>query len=280
MPGSPPNLLQHLDEVSHILQSPRLGVAVDFDGTISEIVPDPAAAVVWPDSAAALSSLARRLVLVAIVTGRAIEDVKRRADLENVAYVGNHGAQYLVGDRYEEIPRSGEGRDALVAVLSHLRSNADGPGVFFEDKGISASVHFRAAPDSQAARDALSGALDSAPDVARLEVFWGKMILELRAPTGLNKGYALQKLVREFDLDAAVFVGDDTTDGDAFSAMKEMAQEESRFRGLGVVVLGEDTPEALIATADYALNGVGEVATFLRRLDEDLMRSGGEQARG
>ena len=274
MPGSSPNLLQHLDEVAHILQSPRLGVAVDFDGTISEIVPDPDAAVVWPQSAAALSSLAGRLPLVSVVTGRAIDDVKRRVGLENVAYVGNHGAQYLVGDCYEEIPRSGEGRGALVAVLSHLRNIADGPGVIFEDKGISASVHFRAAPDREAARGALEAGLDSAPDVARLEVFWGKMILELRAPTGLNKGYAIRKLVREWDLDAAVFVGDDTTDGDAFSAMKEMAQEERPFRGLGVVVLGEDTADALTASADYALNGVREVATFLRRLDAALKRRG------
>ena len=274
MPVTPPNLLHHLDDVAHILRSPRLGLAVDFDGTISEIVSDPAAAVVWPQSAAALSSLAGQLPLVAIVTGRGIDDVKRRAELENVVYVGNHGAQYLVGDRYEEIPRSGEGRDALVAALSHLRSNADGPGVFFEDKGISASVHFRAAPDSQAARDALSGALDSAPGVGRLEVFWGKMILELRAPTGLNKGYAIRKLVREWDLDSVVFVGDDTTDGDALLALNEMV-EEGQVKGLGVAVLGDDTPEALIAAADYSLNGVREVATFLKRLDESLARDSG-----
>ena len=273
MQVSPPNLLQHLAEVAHILQSPRLGLAVDFDGTISEIVSDPASAVVWPQSAAALSSLAERLPLVAVVTGRAIDDVKSRVALKNVAYVGNHGAQYLVGDRYEEIPRSAEGRDALVAALSHLRSIADGPGIIFEDKGISASVHFRAAPDSQAARGALEAALDSTPGVAELEVFWGKMILELRAPTGLNKGYALRKLVREWDLDAAIFVGDDTTDGDALVALNEMVVE-GQIKGLGVAVLGEDTPEALIASADYALNGVREVATFLGRLNESLTCSG------
>ena len=272
MPGSPPNLLQHLDDAAQVFQSPRFGVAVDFDGTISEIVPDPAAAVIWPESAAALASLAGRLPLVAVVTGRAVEDVKHRVGLENVAYVGNHGAEYVIDGRYSKVPSSGESREALVEVLSHLRGIADGPGVIFEDKGVSASVHFRAAPDPEAARCSLEAALDSAPDVSRLEVFWGKMILELRPPTGLNKGTALRKLVRMHGLGAAVFVGDDTTDRDAFLAMTEMAHGTQPFPGLSVVVLGEDTPEALIASADYSLNGVREVAAFLRRLDESLVQ--------
>ena len=149
-----------------------------------------------------------------------------------------------------------------MAHLLCLRGKPLSPEAFFE------VARYFGAPYSETTRKHW---VEGVPDVSRLEVFWGKMILELRAPTGLNKGYALRKLVREWDLDAAVFIGDDTTDGDALLALREMV-DEGQFQGLGVAVLGEDTPDALIAAADYALNGVGEVATFLQWLDESLAR--------
>jgi len=267
MPVPPPNLLLQLDGLSHIVSSSRLGVAVDFDGTISKIVAEPDAAAIWPESAAALSHLAGRLPLVSVVTGRAVSDVMDRVGLDKIVYVGNHGAEYFFDGRLDVVPSSSEGRDALLAAFEYLRTHADSPGVIWEDKGISASVHYRTARDRKAARSTLEAALASAPGVERLEVFWGKMLLELRAPTGLTKGYALRRLVREWDLDAVVFIGDDTTDGDALSALKEMVSE-GRVSGVGVAVLGEDTPEALLAAADYTLNGVSEVGDFLTWLDE------------
>ena len=267
MPVHPPNLLLRLDGLSHIVTSPRLGVAVDFDGTISKIVAEPDAAAIWPESATALSNLAGRLPLVSVVTGRAVSDVMARVGLDNVVYVGNHGAEYFFDGRLDVVPSSTEGRDALVAAFRYLRTHADSPGVVWEDKGISASVHYRTARDREAARNALTAALASAPGIERLDVFWGKMLLELRAPTGLTKGYAISRLVREWDLDAVVFIGDDTTDGDALSALKEMVSE-GQVKGVGVAVLGDDTPEALLAAADYTLNGVSEVGDFLTWLDE------------
>ena len=269
MPVHPPNLLLRLDGLSHIVSSSRLGVAVDFDGTISKIVAEPDAAVVWSESATALSNLATRLPLVSVVTGRAVSDVMDRVGLDKLVYVGNHGAEYFSDGRLDVIPRSSEGRDTLLAAFGYLRMHADSPGVVWEDKGISASVHYRTARDRKAARSALATGLASAPGVERLEVFWGKMLLELRAPTGLTKGYALNRLVREWDLDAVVFIGDDTTDGDALSALKEMVLE-GRVSGVGVAVLGEDTPDALLAAADYTLNGVSEVGDFLTWLDESV----------
>ena len=267
MPDLPPNLLLKLDGLAHIVSASRLGVAVDFDGTISEIVAEPDAAAVWPKSATALSHLARRLALVSVVTGRAVSDVVDRVGLDKIVYVGNHGAEYFFDGRLDVAPSSSEGRDALLAAFEYLRTHADSPGVVWEDKGISASVHYRRARARDAARSGLEAALASAPGVERLEVFWGKMLLELRAPTGLTKGYALRRLVREWGLDAIVFIGDDTTDGDALSALREMVSE-GQVRGVGVAVLGDDTPEALLAVADYTLNGVSEVGDFLTWLDQ------------
>ena len=267
MPVPPPNLLLRLDSLSHIVSASRLGVAVDFDGTISEIVSEPDAAAIWPESATALSHLATRLPLVSVVTGRAVSDVVDRVGLDKIVYVGNHGAEYFSDGVLDVVPSSSEGRDALLAAFEYLRTHADSPGVVWQDKGISASVHYRRARDTEAARSALAAALASAPGVERLEVFWGRMLLELRAPTGLTKGYALRRLVHEWDLDAILFIGDDTTDGDALSALREMVSE-GQVSGVGVAVLGEDTPEALLAAADYTLDGVSEVGAFLTWLDE------------
>ena len=262
MPIPPPNLLLQLDGLSHIVSSARLGVAVDFDGTISKIVAEPDAAAIWPESATALSHLASRLPLVSVVTGRAVSDVVERVGLDKIVYVGNHGAEYFFDGNLDVVQGSNEGRDALLAAFGYLRARAGSAGVIWEDKGISASVHYRTARDGEAARTALAAALASAPGVDRLEVFWGKMLLELRAPTGLTKGYALRRLVRDWDLDAIVFIGDDTTDGDALSALKEMVSE-GQVSGVGVAVRAEDTPEALLAAADYTLDGVSEVGAFL-----------------
>ena len=90
--------------------------------------------------------------------------------------------------------------------------------------------------------------------------------MELRSPIGVDKGYAVKKLVRERQLGGAIVVGDDATDVDALAALKELKAQGS-VRGVGVAVLHEDSPEELIRTADYGLDGVKEVEAFLEWLD-------------
>ena len=55
-----------------------------------------------------------------------------------------------------------------------------------------ASAHFRMSPDKSEAQERLAEALSTAPGADDLDVFWGKMVLELRAPGGVDKGYVIR----------------------------------------------------------------------------------------
>ena len=213
--------------------------------------------------------VADKLALVAVMSGRAASDVAELVGVDGLAYVGNHGAELLterVGWNSRRRPNRAGVR--WTARSPELRDAVDLPGMVWQDKGLSASVHYRLTADPQQRR-ARPG---RQPCAARgrmshdVEAFWGKMALELRAANGPNKGSATRDLARRFDLDGLLFVGDDTTDVDAMRAVREMSSGGA-LAGLSVVVLHHDTPEPALRAAHYSLDGVPEVGRFLSWLE-------------
>ena len=243
-----------------------MGLVVDFDGTIAEIAPTPDEARVSPGCAEVLGRLAGRLALVAVASGRSASDVSEKVRLGNVVYVGNHGAEYIAEGRLSVVPGVAEYCGRIGGVFQHLKRAADGPGLIWQDKGLTASVHYRLAPDTDVAKQRLADALDSAPGAGALEIFWGKLVLELRPPVGIDKGFAIRKLAQEHELDGVIFRGDDATDVDALRALRDMTSRDT-LHGLGIAVAYEDSPGALLDMADYQLDGVSQVEAFLRWLD-------------
>ena len=270
----PPDLLSNLHALAPLLRARRLGIVVDFDGTISEIAPTPGEARVLPAAATALRRLARKLALAAVMSGRAADDVAALVDVSGLVYVGNHGAEVLRDGRLELSPDAEAARNAVARAFAFLRAAVDLPGMVWQDKGLSATVHFRLAPDPERAARELDDALRRAGPAARdVEAFWGKMALELRAANGSNKGSAARSLARRFALDGLLFVGDDTTDVDALVAVRELSAGGA-LAGLGVVVIHHDTPEAALRAADYSLEGVPEVGRLLLWLDGAVPAAG------
>lgn len=262
----PPNLLDNLDKARSVAGRTRLGLLVDFDGTISEIAPTPGEAIVSPGCAEMLRNLSGKLSVVSVVSGRSASDISDKVGLEGILYAGSHGAEYIDSRQHTIEPRAKESRRYLAAVLEHLGKNADGPGIIWDDKELSAAVHYRMAPDTEEARASLESALSSAPGVETLDIFWGKFVLEMRASVGLNKGYVVRKLVREKSLEGLVFIGDDTTDVDGMWAVRDLG-EESGIEALGIAVTAHDTPPQLLESAGFSLDGVPQVERFLRWLD-------------
>ena len=121
-------------------------------------------------------------------------------------------------------------------------------------------------PDPDEARGRLAAALTSTPGVDGLDVFWGKLVLELRPPVGLDKGLAVKRLAADRKLDGVIFIGDDTTDVDGLLGLRDLGSD-GRVETLGVAVLHRDSPAELIDAADYSLDGVAGVEAFLRWLD-------------
>lgn len=258
-----PDILAHPAALRRIAQAQRPGLALDFDGTISEIAPTSDAAVIHPRCAAALRRAVERFAVVAVVSGRGARDLARKVDIPGVVCVGNHGAERITDGVYDESARADGGADAVSDALAFIkRATSHICNLVYENKGISATIHYRAAADPQSARRALTRALAAIPNADGVQSFWGKMILELRPIRSPNKGDALAALVSDYRLDAMLFAGDDTTDVDAMRRLPSLAG----ITTLGVAVISEDAPPALLDTADYAANGVGAVGDMLDSL--------------
>jgi trehalose 6-phosphate phosphatase len=194
------------EELRRLAQGSTL-YAFDFDGTLAPIVSDPAQARAAGRVIQPLIRLAR-MVPVAVVSGRARRDLIERLPCEIAYLVGNHGNEGLPDE--QDTRRFGDICRAWRAGLEQRLIGPEAQGVRIEDKGQSLSLHYRAAPDPEAAsvflRNAARGLMPPPT------VIDGKMVLNLLPPDAMNKYEALQALVRHESVDNVFFVGDDDTD--------------------------------------------------------------------
>ncbi len=254
-----------------LLRAARPGVITDVDGTISPIVDDPDAARVTPRSRELLAALAGRLALVAVVSGRAAADVQARVGLPALVYVGNHGLERWQAGRVSLTPEAAAHRPALETALEQLAA-LDEPGMQVEDKGPTLSVHYRRTPDPAAAEARLRPALEGITAAAGLRLFQGRMVFELRPPIEVHKGTALRQLIRDHGLDAALYLGDDTTDIDALRMARQL-REAGECHAVGLGVQSAGTPPAVLEAADLAVQGVSGVESFFSWLLAALVAS-------
>jgi trehalose 6-phosphate phosphatase len=246
----------------------RSGVLLDIDGVLAPIVRHADDAHVPEPTRTALIAVARRYGLVACVSGRQATTARRIVSLGSITYVGNHGAELLRGGATEPeldpevarwAPKVHEFADsAWTSELQRLRVRA-------EDKDVIRAFHWRGAPDEDAAEDAVRRVAERAEE-AGLVIHWGRKVLEIRPPVELNKGRGVRRLVDEVKLDAALYVGDDTTDLDAFQALRELVAEKRLKTALCVGVRSDETPRRLEEEADLLVDGPRGVRTVLSAL--------------
>ena len=188
-------------------------MAFDFDGTLAPLVSHPHAARVPASVSRRLDRLAKRLP-VAIVTGRAVADVRTRLGFEPRYVVGSHGAEdtgpaETLGGRRAALDGVRRQLHARAAALAAL-------GVLVEDKDLSIALHFRAARDREAAREAIMRALT--PADPGLRIFGGKLVVNVMPAGAPDKAEAVLGLVARSGADRAFFAGDDVNDEPVFAA--------------------------------------------------------------
>lgn len=209
---------------SQLASASSLLVACDFDGTISEIVPQPWDAVPLPRAVAALVALAgRQDVKVAMVSGRDLADVTRRVEIPNAAYSGNHGLQFS-GFGLDEAVIDGESISEWMGEIA-LRAGdllSGIPGIMIENKGFTVSIHYRNVPTEfwDQVAEAAAAAIDPTPAT---ELNKGNMVWEIKPKIGMNKGTAVMGLCESLGIptNAVIYIGDDTTDETVFSALPD-----------------------------------------------------------
>jgi trehalose-phosphatase len=253
-----PSALNLIDEIIARARGKRPAVFLDYDGTLTPIVSHPEDA--WlPDSMRqTLRSLAAR-VPVAILSGRDLDDVRGRVLVDGIVYSGSHGFDIAgAGGLRRELGAAY--LPVLDAAESELREALDEiRGAQLERKHFSVAAHYRNVNENDAFRVAL--AVDAVAARHReLRRMDGKKVYELLPDIDWNKGKAVLWLLETLGLESGnalpIYIGDDRTDEDAFSALEK--------RGVAILVGDRSQPTA----ASYSLRDPSEVERFLRELTE------------
>jgi trehalose 6-phosphate phosphatase len=246
----------------------RSAILLDVDGTLAPIVRHASDAHVPEPTRVPLIAVAKRYGLVACVSGRQAAIARRIVSLGTITYVGNHGAEILRGGATEvehdpEVSGWAQrvqdfARDAMTDELRRLR-------VREEDKDVIAALHWRGAPDEDAAEAAVM-AVGASAEAAGFWTHRGRKVLEIRPPVALDKGRGITRLLAGQDLDAALYAGDDLTDLDAFAALRSLRDEGALRTVLCVGVASDETPPALAESADVLVDGPAGVRALLSTL--------------
>jgi trehalose 6-phosphate phosphatase len=262
-----PYVFEHLDRIKELLRQPPFGLITDADGTISPIAPTPEQAKVFQLCRRYLTRLYHRVALVALISGRSAAAVREMVGLEGPVYIGNHGLERWQNGRAVLAPLASDYQALITSVVETLARNLQIDGLKFEDKGLSASVHYRLALEPEAAKTAILDALGNIPGGQELRILAGKKVIDILPPLAADKGTAVTELVRDYHLRSGIYLGDDTTDIDAFRAIHQLSGTGD-FRGLAIGVVHAEMPPNLVAEADFTLNGVPDVERFLNWLSQ------------
>jgi len=252
-------------------------ILCDIDGTLAPIVGDPGAAEVPPDARQALAALASRYALVGCVTGRRATAARMMVGLDELHYAGNHGLEILRPGELEPRVDPGLGRRAGAArqfvdrldlrVLEEI-------GMRIEDKGPIQAIHWRGAPDD---RLAAKRAQEIAALVERdgLVPHLGRKVLEVRPVAEVHKGSAVRALLRGApQVRAALFGGDDTTDLDAFAALRALRDAGALDLAICVGVESPEAPDRLAGLTDAMVSGPGGFQHLLAMLAGTVDQTG------
>lgn len=250
--------------LNEYLTGKRLVVFLDYDGTLTPIVENPDDAVLSESMRDTLVRLAKRYT-VGIISGRDLEEVRQRVGLESIFYAGSHGFEIAGPEGWHERLRKGEEflPDLDQAEIAMRKALADTTGSTLERKTFEIAVHYRQVASDQVSN--LEATVDQivARHQGRLRKHPGKKVFQVQPDIDWDKGQAVLWLLEKLDLDQRdvlpIYIGDDTTDEDAFRTLRERPEG-----GIGIVVLaGGDHGDT---AAHWSLSDPKAVQHFLDQL--------------
>jgi trehalose 6-phosphate phosphatase len=254
-----PSALEHIQEIAG--RSGRLAIFLDYDGTLTPIVSQPQKALLPNSMRQTIRELAARAP-VAILSGRDLDDIRQRVDLDTIIYAGSHGFDIAEpGGLRKQV--AAEFLPSLDLAEKELEKAVAGIlGARVERKRFSIAAHYRNVKEGDVPK--LEGAVsDVAARHRELRRMEGKKVYELLPDIDWDKGKAVLWLLENLGLQRAkvrpIYIGDDRTDEDAFRALGQC--------GTGLLVSEQQRPTA----ASYSLKDPTEVERFLRELVATLM---------
>src|SRR5437588_9044915 len=251
-------MIQETDEITYAWNRSRLArvppgeliLITDFDGTLAEIVQDPAAAGARPEALEALQELVGLLADVIVLSSRP------PAQLENLVPIS--GVR-LIGDSGLAIPRHAqkEALDRFNADTSRLLERI--PGAWLEVKPASTAVHFR---NTNLSGQEMLALLQPLLDSSRLEAALGRKVVEVHARKA-GKGPALAALLPSEDPGGAVCFGDDENDRSLFEYVSSL-----EIPHMAAGVWSPEAPQDLCDRCDAAVPSPDAATAVLREIVE------------
>jgi trehalose 6-phosphate phosphatase len=248
-------------------------VLLDIDGTLAPIVRHAADAHVPESTRTLLIEIAKRYRLVGCVSGRRAAIARQIVAIGSIAYVGSHGGELLRpgATRPELDPdlAAWSGRVRAFAARAYTPEHQR-QRVRSEDKGAIVAFHWRGAPDEQMASDLVRQIAESAQREGFV-THWGRKVLEVRPPVAFDKGLGVTGLLASArdhgsSISMALYVGDDTTDLDAYRGLRALVGSGALERALCVAVSSEETPPELLEQADLTIEGSDSTRQLLEGL--------------
>jgi len=224
---------------------------LDLDGTLVDFAMTPDGIEVCDRLRGLLRTLQQRLDgRVAVISGRALDDLDSHLDLEGLALAGSHGLERRLADGRHE---ASDAPASVAAATADAHAFAADHRLIAESKPGGVAVHFRSDPGLE---DTVDRFVNRSADRHGLVVQKGSMVRELRAP-GRNKGDVVRAFMAEepFAGGRPIVLGDDFTDEDAFGAAKALG-------GAGILVGPERKTAARFRLSDVAAvkSWLGEAA--------------------
>ncbi len=233
---------------------------LDYDGTLSPIVKKPHQAFLAANRRAFLKKLDKKPnFAVIIISGRILSDLKKRVGIPRIYYIGNHGFE-MAGPGIRFLHPAAKAAKPILREIKRklIKDLREIKGVIIEDKILTLSLHFRLVLPRYLKKVKKIFLKIAGPYVKKkkIRVTRGKKVFEVRPNVKWNKGEAVLWLLQRLTKGQKVFpvyIGDDTTDEDAFRALKN--------RGISVRVGRKKN-----TYARHFVKDVSEVYRFLKKL--------------
>ena len=216
------------DAVARRVGDRHLLLLTDYDGTLAELAPTPAEAVLTDAAREALRRVAAldRLTL-GVVSGRRLADVSERVGPSPAYAAGLHGLEIegrSAAFRHFSLNTARPIIDKVAAEAAVHLSWC--PGVLLENKTYALTCHVRLVPDelAESALGTFEAIAEPYLEVGTLRMLIGARAMELLPAADWNKGRAVEWIRRHVSRRIGhsvpvVYLGDDRTDEDAFTAL-------------------------------------------------------------
>jgi trehalose-phosphatase len=254
----PIDFFENIGLIKNVLADKDPVIFLDYDGTLTPIVATPDLAVISDEMREVVRRLSQRR-RVSIVSGRATDDVRSKVKIEGIFYAGSHGFEIDDPDGgvaiNEEAKKVRSTVDEIYQKLAERVAHIK--GALIENVKYTVSCHYRLVneKDIPEFERIVNESLAEYPQLRKTR---GKKVFELRPRIDWDKGKAVKWILNVLRFDPqkqiAVYIGDDTTDEDAFKILNDI--------GFGVLV----SDPIRESSAKYTVKNVQDVKKVLEFL--------------